>query len=54
MANYGSPTPTSGIGQVAAHMPFEEQMKGGKWRPGEPHYWVTGNPGNRRKRPENM
>lgn len=35
-------------------MPFEEQMQGGKWRPNEPHYWVTGRPGNVRKRPDNM
>lgn len=44
----------SGIGEVADHMPFEEQMKGGKWRPGEPHYWSTGRPGNVRQRPNNM
>lgn len=38
----------------APSMPFEEQMQGGKWRPEEKHYWVTGRPGNVRTRPNNM
>ncbi|MDQ4148709.1 MAG: hypothetical protein M3164_01760 [Actinomycetota bacterium] len=46
----GSGPPGAG---VAPSMPFDEQIKGGKWRPGEPHWWATGRPGNVRQRPNN-
>ena len=39
---------------VAPSIPFEEQMRGGVIRPGEPHWWETGKPGNRRQIPRNL
>lgn len=39
---------------VAPSIPFEEQMRGGVIRPGEPHWWATGKPGNKRQIPRNL